>query len=62
MAKIAFPKGSGKRLKVSEKSGNFEMDRVATLHERLLLKERICSQRKQILSFNRSPQFEKGVN
>ena len=26
MAKIGLPKGSGKRLKVSEKSGNFEMD------------------------------------
>ena len=26
MAKIGFPKGSGKRLEVSEKSGNFEMD------------------------------------
>ena len=26
MAKICLPKGSGKRLKVSEKSGNFEMD------------------------------------
>ena len=26
MAKIRLPKGSGKRLKVSEKSGNFEMD------------------------------------
>ena len=25
MAKIGLPKGSGKRLKVSEKSGNFEM-------------------------------------
>ena len=26
MAKIDLPRGSGKRLKVSEKSGNFEMD------------------------------------
>ena len=26
MAKIGLPKGSGKRLKVCEKSGNFEMD------------------------------------
>ena len=26
MAKIGLGKGSGKRLKVSEKSGNFEMD------------------------------------
>ena len=26
MAKIGLPKGSGKLLKVSEKSGNFEMD------------------------------------
>ena len=26
MAKIAPPKGSGKQSKVSEKSGNFEMD------------------------------------
>ena len=26
MAKIGLLKGSGKRLKVSEKSGNFEMD------------------------------------
>ena len=26
MAKIGLPKGSGKWLKVSEKSGNFEMD------------------------------------
>ena len=26
MAKISLPKGSGKRLKVIEKSGNFEMD------------------------------------
>ena len=26
MAKIGRPKGPGKRLKVSEKSGNFEMD------------------------------------
>ena len=26
MAKIGLPKGSGKRLKVREKSGNFEMD------------------------------------
>ena len=26
MAKIGLPKVSGKRLKVSEKSGNFEMD------------------------------------
>ena len=26
MVKIGLPKGSGKRLKVSEKSGNFEMD------------------------------------
>ena len=26
MAKIGLPKGSGKQLKVSEKSGNFEMD------------------------------------
>ena len=26
MAKISLPKGSGKRLKVREKSGNFEMD------------------------------------
>ena len=26
MAKIGLPKGPGKRLKVSEKSGNFEMD------------------------------------
>ena len=26
MAKIGLPKASGKRLKVSEKSGNFEMD------------------------------------
>ena len=25
MAKIGLPKGSGKRLKVNEKSGNFEM-------------------------------------
>ena len=28
MAKISLPKGSGKRLKVSEKSGNFEKDIV----------------------------------
>ena len=26
MAKIGLPKGSGKQLKVREKSGNFEMD------------------------------------
>ena len=26
MAKIGLPKGSGKRLNVREKSGNFEMD------------------------------------
>ena len=26
MAKIGLPKGCGKRLKVREKSGNFEMD------------------------------------
>ena len=26
MAKIGLSKGSGKRFKVSEKSGNFEMD------------------------------------
>ena len=26
MAKVGLPKGSGKRLKVREKSGNFEMD------------------------------------
>ena len=26
MAKIGLPKGSGKQLKVMEKSGNFEMD------------------------------------
>ena len=26
MAKIGHPKGSGKRLKVRENSGNFEMD------------------------------------
>ena len=26
MAKIGLPKGSGTQLKVSEKSGNFEMD------------------------------------
>ena len=26
MTKIGLPKGSGKRLKVREKSGNFEMD------------------------------------
>ena len=26
MAEIGFPKGSGKRLKVREKSVNFEMD------------------------------------
>ena len=26
MAKIGLPKGSGKGLKVREKSGNFEMD------------------------------------
>ena len=26
MAKIGLPKGSGKWLKVNEKSGNFEMD------------------------------------
>ena len=28
MAKIGLPKGSGKQLKVSEKSGNFETDIV----------------------------------
>ena len=38
MAKIGLPNGSGKRLKVSEKSGNFE---VATLARNLLFRN-VC--------------------
>ena len=35
---------------------------IFSYYKELLIKERICSQREQILSFKRSSHFEKGCN